>query len=230
MLLLDQDTTFSEQFLARMVQYADNLNPDADVAAVVPFLKDGDRAFSPTEIRFGGSRAIHPPAAGKYKARAYAANSGTLMRVSALSDIGGYDERFWLDYSDIVVFHKLYDLGRCIYVAGDLQVQHNLAARNYDRSMSPERYRNFISAEGAYWDLFRGSVESIIHMFRLLARTVKQYFRYSEKSYAKDTWRAFCCRLITSRQQRLREWPNRTASRDLPRLAGPDRAGSGLPL
>ena len=75
------------------------------------------------------------------------------MRVTALREVGGYSEEFWLDLSDVYVFQELYRKGKFMYVAGDLRVDHSIASMDFDKEMSPERYRNFMAAESAYIDL-----------------------------------------------------------------------------
>ena len=91
---------------------------------------------------------------GLCKDKAYAVNSATLMRVTALRDVGGYSEEFWLDLSDVYVFQEFYRKGKYMYVAGELHVEHSIASMDFDKEMSPERYRNFMAAESAYIDCF----------------------------------------------------------------------------
>lgn len=219
MLLLDQDTTLTDNFLPRMHEYSKELEENTNIAAVAPFLRDGKRTISPGAFHFNRVELLSPPLSGEYVKKAYAANSGTLMRVASLREIGGFDEDFWLDLSDIVAFHFLYLRGKHLYIAGDLQLQHKVTLNDYDGSMSPERYRNFITAEGAYWDLYRSGWENTIQTARLLARSLKQYTRYKNKSFAKITWKYFCSRLLTSKTARLHQWKEQSLSRDIPAVS-----------
>ena len=213
LLLLDQDTTLCGDFLTRMLDYSWELEREQHVAAVAPFLMDGDRTISPGVVLFNRVKPLSMHLTGEHLKAAYAANSGTLMRVSALKEIGGYNEDFWLDYSDIVAFHLLYRHNKCLFIAGDLQLQHKLASNDYETSMSPERYQNGVFAEGAFWDLYRSRWENVGLTTRLAARSIKQYCCYSNKAFARITRRYLYLRLFTSRSVRLELWNKKCLAR-----------------
>ena len=67
--------------------------------------------------------------------------------------------------------------------------------------MSPQRYRNFLAAESAYVDLYTSPLEQACHLLRLLARTVRQYRRYQNKTFAKICWEYFGRRLFHNRRR-----------------------------
>lgn len=219
MLLLDQDTTLPGHFLHRMLEMSRAEEKNEEIAAIVPFLFDGEQPISPIKMLFYGNSPIQPPFSGPYPRPMFAANSGTLMRVEALREVGGYEENFWLDLSDVVVFHRLYKCGRRVFIAGDLHVQHKVTNNDYDGSMSPERYINFSSAEGAYWDLYRSRFQNMIQTARLFARTLRQYRRYRNKAFSKITWSYFCQRLFLSKAARLQRWHEQSLQRSLPAIS-----------
>ncbi len=216
MLLLDQDTTLPKDFIIRMLEYGQAKNENASIAAIVPFLFDGERPISPIAFGYAGNKTISPPFVGIYPKAFFAANSGTLMRVASLREIGGYDENFWLDLSDVVVFHRLWTRGLRTFIAGDLHVQHKVTNNDYDGSMSPQRYRNFISAEGAYWDLYRTMPQNMIQNMRLFARTMRQFKRFKNKAYSRITFAYALSRVFYSRKRRLAKWKDGTTQRSIP--------------
>ncbi len=219
LLLLDQDTSLPPDFLRVMLECSRSQEANPAVSAIVPFLFDGERPISPIAIGYAGHRPVQPPFTGIYPRNVFAANSGTLMRVSALRDVGGYDERFWLDLSDVVAFHRLWAAGYRTFIAGGLHVQHKVTNNDYDGSMSPQRYENFISAEGAYWDLYRTRTQNLIQTARLFARTLRQYRRYKNKVFSRITWRFFCERLLTRPSARLAHWRDISQHRNLPNIS-----------
>lgn len=216
LLLLDQDTTLPLTYLPRMLQLASELQSDSRIAAIAPFLVDGTRTISPGQLLFNRVKLLRPPFTGVHTGRMYAANSGTAIRTAAFREIGGFDEDFWLDLSDIVVFHRLHEKGKLLYVAGDLQLPHKVTLNDYDGSMSPHRYINFITAESAYWDLHRAFWERAMQTMRLLVRSVRQWLRYKNKSYARITFRHFLERIFHSRANRLNAWRKQSRMRNLP--------------
>jgi GT2 family glycosyltransferase len=219
LLLLDQDTTIPEGFLARMLEYARSHLANRTIAAVAPFLICDSQPVSPAIIRVDHAQPLPLRVSGEHERPAYAANSGTLMRVSALRAVGGYDEDFWLDYSDIALFHRLYLHGTRLYVAGDLHLHHSLSTNNYDETMSPERYRNAIAAEGAYWDLYRSRRDNFALTARLLLRAFKQWIVYRNKEFSKITWRQFFRRIFATKPQRLQHWRRQAGYRNIPAVA-----------
>lgn len=219
LLLLDQDTTLPESFLSSMLEYARFHQANERIAAVAPFLICNSQPVSPAIIRMDHAQPLPLSLSGEHERPAYAANSGTLMRVSALRAVGGYDEDFWLDYSDIALFHRLYLNGMRLYIAGDLHLHHSLSTNNYDVTMSPERYRNAIAAEGAYWDLYRSRRDNFALTVRLLLRAFKQWIVYRNKEFSRITWRQFFRRIFATKPQRLQHWRTQSGYRNIPAVA-----------
>ncbi len=203
LLLLDQDTSVTSEFLQGMLAHAGQVAGDEQVAAVVPFLYAGSFCLSPRLWRFGRHAPLPRPAAPYLERREmFAANSGTLMRVRALQEIGGYSSRFWLDYSDIEVFHRLHAKRYAIRIAADLGLEHEMAMLDYDRQMTPGRFAIFLAAEGDFMDLYRGPMERLVHLLRLCARILHQR-SYSDPAFSTLSRKALWERLTTQRAVRL---------------------------
>jgi GT2 family glycosyltransferase len=220
LLLLDQDTTVSVEFLNAMIEYSERFADRPDIATVVPFIFSHGTLVSPRRLlSFNRVQPIPVTFSGLCKDKAYAVNSATLMRVTALRDVGGYSEEFWLDLSDVYVFQELYRKGKFMYVAAELHVDHSIASMDFDKEMSPERYRNFMAAESAYIDLFLPPVERSAQLFRLFMRTLRQYRRYENKVFSRIAWEYFLQRLFLSRAGRLERWRLQLRKRDIPAIS-----------
>lgn len=207
MLTLDQDTTLDAAFLKRMLELSHEVEGNPEIASVVPFVRSHGQLVSPRRLgSLNRVFQIDRGFSGILRANAYAINSASLMRVSALRTIGGYSEEFWLDLSDVYAFQQLNARGFYIYVAGDLLLNHSIAGMNFEQDMVPERYRTFLAAENAYLALYRSRFENAFQTFRLFARTIRQYREYKNKIYASITWQCFISRLITPRAVRLKRW------------------------
>jgi hypothetical protein len=215
LLLLDQDTTIPEDFVAKMVDYSHRFADTPEVAAVVPLLWCRGQLISPKRLRSLYRISPVPPACyGTYKEQVVVCDSATLMRTAALREAGGYDEElFWLDFSDIYVFAVLHHNGRSIYIASDLQLQHSLSMMDYDSDMTPARYGNFLAAEGTFFFLRRSPLDNVALTVRLLARGMKQYLRYKNKTFARMTWTAFCRRVLVGKAQRMKNWEEQLGRR-----------------
>jgi GT2 family glycosyltransferase len=220
LLLLDQDTTLSGEFLRGMVGYSEKFQDAQEIATVVPFIFSHGALVSPRRLlSFNRVQQIPATFSGLCKDKAYAVNSATLMRVAALREVGGYSEEFWLDLSDVYVFRALHRNGKYMYIAGDLRLQHSIASMDFDKEMSPERYRNFIAAESAYVDLYSSPLERPAQLLRLLVRTVRQYRRYQNKVFSTISCEYFLQRLFRSRAGRLKRWREQLRKRDIPAMA-----------
>lgn len=226
LLLLDQDTTVSHELLLGMFGYAEQFREVPEVAAVVPFIFSHGSLVSPRRLlSFNRVGQIPVTFNGLCKDKAYAVNSATLMRVAALREMGGYSDEFWLDLSDVYVFQALHRRGKYLYIAGDLHVEHSIASMDFDKEMSPERYRNFLAAESAYVDLFLSPLERCSQLFRLLVRTLRQYHRYKNKVFSRIAWEYFLQRLFLSRDGRLKRWRQQLSKRDIPAIANGQTIG-----
>jgi GT2 family glycosyltransferase len=217
LLLFDQDTAVPADFLPQALKLASRFSRQPAIAAVVPFLMEGDRVLSPLQVVFKRFKPLHQPFEGVYPGQVTAANSGTLIRIDALREIGGFREDFWLDFSDVVVFHLLHQHGKQIYIAGDLLLKHKITVIDFEKSVSPERYASMIAAEGAYWDTYGTAAERVFHAMRLLDRALRHKRRFHNSAFAKIVLAEFLRRIFLTRKQRLRRWKLQSLQRDIPR-------------
>jgi len=200
LLLLDQDSVLPENFLSRMLEYSKQLINDERVASVAPGIWVNSHYMFPRFVTLGGTKACTPTFAGIEENECTTANTGCLMRVSALQAVGGYSKTFPFEFSDVYVFHQLHRAGTRLWVAGDLRIDHDLAILDYGGAMTPERYMSFIAAEDAFTRLYKGPIENAAYTMRLFARVLKQYTTYRDKHYAKTTLAHFL--------RRFRSQPN----------------------
>ena len=217
LLLLDQDTTISPEFLPRILEYSHLLQGQTEIGTVVPFIYSHGSLVSPRGLgRFNRISRIPRTFSGVCRRKAFAVNSATLMRAAALREIGGYSDDFWLDLSDVYVFQAMYRKGRYLYIAGDLTLQHSITSMDFDKDMAPERYRNFLDAESAYVDLYSSAPERAVHLFRLLGRALRQRRRHRNGVYSRMTFEYFWRRLFDTRAKRIRSWREQLVRRDIP--------------
>jgi GT2 family glycosyltransferase len=172
LLLLDQDTEITPQYLLRLDKLLPTIAADFRVAAIVPKLRCGGSIVSPAQVLWGGFLApINANFSGVVPFEATALNSGTVLRVSAIQHIGGFDSQFWLDYLDHWMFNQLHRAGFRVYVM-DILVQHELSVANF-ASMSDARYKNILSAEGLFYQTCKSRAEQKLYLLRVMGRAAK---------------------------------------------------------
>jgi GT2 family glycosyltransferase len=205
MLTLDQDTTLPGDYLSRMSRLVAELQADDRVAAIVPRLLDGGRLHSPMSVQFWGTRYFSEGFRGISGGETRAFNSASLFRVKALEELGGFDPRFWLDYVDVNVYRQLYLHGKKVFVAGEIEVEHELSV--VDRaSLSTDRFRNLLLAESAFYDLYENPLRRTVFAARLLGRIWRQWKRGDNPGIRTLTWKTLMTRLTHCRSRRIRDW------------------------
>jgi GT2 family glycosyltransferase len=213
LLTLDQDTSLPKDFLAELVKTVALVEGDPQIAAVTPQMRGTGRTLSPYTFRWGVVPSWFPPGyTGVPNDATYALNSASLLRVSALRQVGGYDPRFWLDASDHAIFHALAAHGKRVYVAGNIQVKHQLSVLDEKNSMSAARYENMLAAESAFWDLRMDKLANWVRNARLAFRLIRQ-LRPGETELQRISLKHLRLRLLHSRSYRLRLWERGLAER-----------------
>jgi GT2 family glycosyltransferase len=194
-------------YLARMLQHVREVESDQSIATIVPFVRSHETLVSPRQFgHFIRNHQIPRSMSGIYRQDAYAVNSGTIMRATALQEVGGYSEEFWLDLSDAYIFQALYRHGKFMYIAGDLELDHSVASMDFNQHMTPERYRSFLAAENAYLAQYRSTVVNWIQTFWLLARAARQFRRYRNKQFAWITLEFLWQRIFWSKSSCMANW------------------------
>jgi GT2 family glycosyltransferase len=203
LLLLDQDTLLPPDFLTRMGDYAQRLAPQQRIAAAAPTVRMGQTRISPkVTVRWG--KSVDPPADlnGEERRELVLVNTGLLLRVVALSQIGGYDPDFWLDFSDRYLCHMLAQKGFSIWLAADLQLQHHVSLMA--GGISLHRYANLLAAEDAFFTLYRSLPRNIVYCQRLLRKAWRLSKTNPERARLLRSY--LVRRFTTSKKQRLHEW------------------------
>lgn len=214
LLTLDQDTAIPEDYFEKMAEAVRDATRYAGIGAVVPQIAAGGKPLSPNWFQFGAvPRWYRSGYKGVPRESVFAFNSGAMLNVAALRQVGGYDPRFWLDDSDAMIFSKLHQHGKRVYIAGDIPVEHEFSMKDMQRRMSPTRYRNTLLAETAFWDLRMNRAAGWERTLRLMARMVKQWLRRDLAELQRITRDALVRRLFTSRRTRIQQWMQATEER-----------------
>ena len=204
LLTLDQDTSLPVSFLPEMLQSAKAYQQNQEVAAVVPCIVDGKRVISPFRYLGGFLPSMLPAGmSGIAGPHTSALNSASLLRVGALRELGGYDERFPLHNSDTRLYQRLDLAGKHVAVAGHVTVPHELSILDRENRMSPERYRHMLEDECFFWDRHMGPAGRAERLIRLAVRYGRGVLRGEAPAYQRLTLLELRRRLLTTRSARL---------------------------
>ena len=172
-LLLDQDTSLTPEYLMAIDEVLPEIGAEIKIAALVPKLRSGLKVVSPTRVLWGGIlRPVSADFSGVAPFETSALNSGALIRVSAIQQIGGFDNRFWLDYLDHWMFNRLHHADHAVYVM-DTAISHELSVDDFAK-MTEHRYRNILTAEALFFRLCKSPMEQKFYLLRLVGRAFKR--------------------------------------------------------
>lgn len=203
LLLLDQDTALSPEFLIRMRDYAQRLLPQDQIAAVAPTVRMGPARISPKiTVRWG--KSVDPPANfdGEERKELVLMNTGLLLRLAALSKIGGYDPDFWLDFSDRYLCRMLAQKRFSAWIAADLCLEHHVSLITGRVSLA--RFANFLAAEDAFHALYSSLPRNLLYCQRLLRKAWRE--RRTNPEQSRLLLRHLARRFTTPKKRRIREW------------------------
>lgn len=228
LITLDQDTEVPARFLARIAAIAQTIQNDPSIAAIVPQITGEGRMLSPNWFSLGAIPRWFPKGYVGIPAQpTFAFNSASVLRVSALRQIRDYSPWFWLDNCDSDLFHRLHLYGKRVFVAGDVEVNHQFSMLDRKNRMSISRYRNALMAECAFWDLSMNRLAGWERTLRLVVRWCTIIAKNESPGLRDETGRAIYRRLFVSRRRRVEEWKHELESQR-PTLKG-RRATGGDP-
>ena len=117
LLMLDQDTSLNADFIQKLCFQLPKAAHNKRCAALVPKLLAKNQIISPARVLWGGGLLpLKKRSVGFPPFEITALNSGSLLRVSAIKAVGGFNSTFWLDYSDHWFFNRLYRMHFSVYV------------------------------------------------------------------------------------------------------------------
>jgi GT2 family glycosyltransferase len=188
LLLLDSDTEITPSFVNACLDAIPVVDADETIAALVPRIVENGAIHSPRFASAWRRRTLGPDVSGVINDEIVAMNSGSVLRVSAVAALGGFNTDFWLDYLDYWLFRALHSRGRRVFVLGET-LAHSLSFADPVSRMSRERYRNMLAAEHYFFAAFGSPWERMRLKIVLLKRAVSLGLRRRGANLALLTFR-----------------------------------------
>ncbi len=187
LLLLDQDTQVTPEFLQMQLQMADALAARPDVAACVPKLRSEGRLVSPHGPLGLRQKPLADGFTGETPPGTTAFNSGAMIRRAALQAIGGFPAGYWLDFLDHATFARLARAGYRTWVLSAV-LEHAMTWEDPAKHMSIERFENVLQAELRFHKEYGNAASQLAFRAKCLRRWW-QYRSWSDTRYAEVCWR-----------------------------------------
>jgi len=188
LLLLDQDTLPTQEFIAELIECTLSLRTQDEVASIVPKLLVHGTIYSPAahfidQLRYQYRRSNHAVSrdvVGVQQERTGAYNSGATLRVPALRYIGGFPTEYWLDYLDHAVFHTLSANRYYMYVM-QAEIGHE-ASQSAVATVSAVRQHNLLSAQALFVKQTGNFIDRILYRIWLLRYCRILWLRHPDRS------------------------------------------------
>ncbi|MBN2765842.1 MAG: glycosyltransferase [Paludibacteraceae bacterium] len=185
-LLIDADTNINKKYFEELNQFVKS-GISENIASIVPQLFQNNKIISP-HINKLFYTIRHPLKKNGFKSGNITAfNSLSMLRVSFIDAINGFNENYPLDMLDYWIYNQIFRLKKAIYIL-DCKIEHDLSVNDYDNKMSVERYINLIHAEDIFFKN-AGCFNYLLFKIRLLYRAIKQRISLQNKRFSQITFK-----------------------------------------
>ena len=172
LMLLDQDTVVTREYFAEVLATLPVAEADPSITAIAPKLVQRGHVLSP-HWSLLHPKSVAMESAGIIKGNVQVFNSGSVLRVADMIAIGGFDQKFPLDYLDHATFHELQGRGGKIFLLR-AALTHELSQNDplgFDSPAFVRRYWPSLRAEHQYYVRYATREEMFWHYdrrFRML--------------------------------------------------------------
>ncbi|MBB6447263.1 glycosyltransferase [Bacillus benzoevorans] len=181
LLLLDHDTELTADYINRVLHLAE---VPEEAAAVVPKINSDHAMISPVYSDTLRPLIGEKPQTGIQEKPVMAINSGSLIKVSFLTELNGFNQEFALDYLDHWLFFEIYHKGYKVLLL-DTELEHELSVMDYDR-VSLNRYKSILDSETNFYRNYKKDLFSS-YRTQLVKRFLKQILLVKNKKIATYT-------------------------------------------
>lgn len=195
LLLLDQDTALTAHYFEALVSALNEHGEDARIAAYAPHIIVSGKCMAPCWFSMGIHRTIKTSWHGLATNPITGINSATVVRISFLDTIGGFDQTFPLNFTDYWLYREIYRSGKMVMVLNS-SLSHELSSANRDTFRPVSQYRDVLRHEGIFYRSSRSHVVIFVFWSRLMLRVIKHYLVFKDKGYSRAALSYICRELI----------------------------------
>ncbi|EKN71352.1 glycosyl transferase group 2 family protein [Neobacillus bataviensis LMG 21833] len=178
LLLFDHDTEITSEYLNQVINHNEL---DESIASVVPKINSEHTMISPVYSNTLRPLQSKRPVEGIQMLPVMAINSGSMIRVSFLNEVGGFNTDFPLDYLDHWLFYEIYEKGYKVFVL-NVYLEHELSVMDYNR-VSFDRYKSIIDSEIHFYQNYKKELYSS-YKAQIAKRFLKQILTVKNKQIA----------------------------------------------
>ena len=181
LLLLDHDTELIMDYFIKVFALFKQSILTSDIVAIMPIVKAQQVTIAPVKREFIRYH-VALNKTGKLTGNISGINSGTIVRISFVKQLGGFNLNFPLDYLDHCFFNEIRKAGKYVYVL-DTTIHQNLSVLNFHENINPVRYNSILRAQVLFY-----RDKSLLFSMRLklilLKKLIKHLLYTKNKQYA----------------------------------------------
>lgn len=179
LLLLDQDTFLPKNFLSELA-----IPLSLSFKIVVPFLLSKDKIISPCNYIAGRGHFLSYKhqivGIQSLKHRSFL-NSGIVVSVDLFKEVGGYDERLPLYFSDFNFVNRVRKRINCYYQL-PVHCIHEMSSNNIEDPQFVTRYKNYCEGALACYSSFGGQLMMALNV---LSRSLLLFLKVKNFAFLK---------------------------------------------
>jgi len=201
LLVLDQDTDLSPSFIMDTMKIITSNKENKDIVLFMPIVKCAGKYISPCKHSFARIKPLkNPLTSGPYCTEKISAiNSGMMVNIDFLISIGGYLEKYPLDYLDHWLMAEIYKQKKLFFTT-NLEITHHLASmEKSDLHTALARHRTQVLSIINYYKEHSSTFEYMLSLLYGLARSLKLSICYGNFSFFRIP--GFCDCLIRKKSR-----------------------------
>lgn len=183
LLLLDDDTRVTSEFVQLQLQMVEQLAAKADIGAVVPRLRSGGVVQSPHGPVGWRQSPLSVDREGPAPVGTTAFNSGAMLRRSVLEAIGGFPDGYAVDFLDHAMFARLARAGFHVWVL-PATLDHAMSWESPQTAIGISRFAGLLQLEQRFHHEY-GNWQSILAFRLRCARRAWQYRAWPDRRFAR---------------------------------------------
>lgn len=152
LMLLDDDTSLTEEYLGTLLAELENKDRDGEIVAYCAKIYDGITQISPTASETL-DMLLYPSESGVYEQNISGISSTLTLNQSFIRKIGGFSKEFPLDYLDHWIFAKIISNHKKVKVL-NCKLSHQLSVQDL-ASLSEERFYSIFSSEYRFYKAYK---------------------------------------------------------------------------
>lgn len=187
LLLLDQDTTFTKNYIEEILSLEIGKMPE-NIVAIIPktISSSNEMLISPCKMLLGGIwKPIKNIQSGILNTKVSAINSGSILKIVYIDSINGFSLKYTLDMLDHWYYRRIFEDNKAVYLMHSCIYQDLSVFGNFEENVSLARYQQMLNSEMVYIKE-DGLLSLIVFKIRLVFRFLKQ-LKYKNRGYLKCT-------------------------------------------